>query len=44
MQKPAGSFVGRFRGVASGSYVKAVVALYVITAILGAVIYPDYRL
>jgi hypothetical protein len=44
VQKPAGSFVGRFRGVASGSYVNAVVALYVITTILGSVIYPDYRL
>jgi len=43
-QKPAGSFVGRFRGVASGSYVNAVVVLYVITASVGAVIYPDYRL
>jgi hypothetical protein len=42
--KPAGSFVGRFRGVASGSYVNAVIVLYVLTTVLGAIIYPEYRL
>ena len=43
-RKPAGSFVGRFRGVASASYANAIVVLYALTALLGAILYPDYRL
>ena len=42
--KTAGSFVGRMRAVAPTSYVNAVVALYVLTATLGGIIYPSYRL
>jgi hypothetical protein len=43
-RKTAGSFVGRFRAVSGASYVNAVVILYVVTAFLGAIIYPSYRL
>ena len=43
-RRPADSFVGRVRGVKPTSYVGAIVVLYVITAILGAIIYPEYRL
>jgi hypothetical protein len=43
-RKPAGSFVGRFRGVPGASYTNAIIVLYVMTALLGAIIYPDYRL
>lgn len=43
-RKPAGSFVGRFRGVPSASYTNAIIVLYVLTAILGGIIYPAYRL
>jgi hypothetical protein len=38
------SFVGRFRSVDSGGYSTAVVVLFVITAIGGALLYPQYRL
>src|ERR1700758_3534298 len=44
LRKKAGSFVGRMRSVPATSYVNAVVILYVITATLGAIIYPEYRL
>lgn len=42
-RKPAGSFVGRFRSVPSTSYANAIVVLYLATAVLGAVIYTEYR-
>src|SRR5258706_16324664 len=42
-RKPAGSFVGRFRAVPGVSYANAVVVLYLITAVLGGVIYPGNR-
>jgi hypothetical protein len=42
-RKPAGSFVGRFRAVPSVSYANAVVVLYLITAVLGGIIYAEYR-
>jgi hypothetical protein len=42
--RPAGSFTGRFRAVAAPGYANAVVVLYVLTAILGAVIYAEYRI
>src|SRR5450759_4509506 len=42
-RKPAGSFAGRFRAVAPASYTKAIVVLYVCTALLGAIIYPEFR-
>jgi hypothetical protein len=40
----ASSFVGRMRGVSTGTYVNAIVVLYILTASLGAIIYPAYRL
>jgi len=43
-RKPAGSFVGRFRGVPGAGYTNAIIVLYVLTAILGGIIYPAYRL
>jgi hypothetical protein len=42
--RPAGSFVGRFRGVPGGGYTNAIIVLYLLTAILGGIIYPAYRL
>jgi len=42
-RKPAGSFVGRFRSVSAASYANAIVVLYLATAVLGAVIYTEYR-
>ena len=38
------SFVDRFRNVNSAAYANAVVVLFVITAIGGALLYPQYRL
>jgi hypothetical protein len=43
-RKPTGSFVGRFRAVPATSYANAIVVLYLLTAALGAVIYPEYRM
>jgi hypothetical protein len=43
-RKPAVSFVGRFRAVPGASYANAVVVLYLLTALLGAVIYAEYRI
>ena len=40
---PAGSFVARFRAVPSTSYVTAIIVLYVVTFIMGAWIYTQYR-
>jgi hypothetical protein len=40
---PAGSFVTRFRAVPSISYVWAVIVLYIVTFIMGAWIYTNYR-
>jgi hypothetical protein len=42
-RKPAGSFVARFRSVPGASYANAIVLLYLVTALLGAIIYADYR-
>src|SRR6185369_3849962 len=38
------SFVGRFSSVDSGAYATAIVVLFVITALGGALLYPQYRL
>ena len=38
------SFVERFRSVNSGAYANAIVVLFVVTAIGGALLYPQYRL
>ena len=37
------SFFGRFRSVRSGSFANAVVVLYVVSALLGAVLYLYFR-
>lgn len=42
-RKPAESFTGKFRAVGALSYANAVVVLYVATALLGAIIYPEFR-
>src|SRR5258708_37768578 len=41
--RPAGSFTGRFRAVPAPGYANAGVVLYVLTAILGAIIYAGDR-
>ena len=38
------SFVGRFRAVGAAGYTNAVVILFVAASILGALLYPPYRL
>lgn len=38
------SFAGKFRGVAPTSYSNAIIVLFVVTCIGGAVLYPPYRL
>ena len=43
-RQTATSFVGRMRGVSPAGYVNAIVILYLVTATLGAIIYPVYRL
>lgn len=42
--RPARSFVARFRAVTGASYVNAIVVLYVLTAILGGIIYATFRI
>jgi hypothetical protein len=39
----SGSFVGRFRSVPSGSFANAIVVLYVVSALLGAILYLYFR-
>jgi len=39
-----GSFVSSLRSVPSFTYTNAVIALFVLTAILGSIVYPEYRL
>jgi ABC-type amino acid transport system permease subunit len=43
-RKPAGSFVGRFRAVPGAPYAGAIVVLYVLTFLLGGIIYAEYRI
>jgi hypothetical protein len=43
-RRPAGSFVGRFRSVPPASYANAIVVLFPCIVLLGAIIYPEYRL
>ncbi len=38
------SFFGRFRAVKGQGYVNAVIVLYLLTMLLGFIIYPNYRL
>ena len=42
--RPAGSFIGRFRAVPAPGYANAIVVLYVGQLVLGAIIYPEYRI
>jgi hypothetical protein len=41
---PAHSFVDRFRGVHSPTFTTVIVLLFVVTSILGALMYPRYRI
>jgi hypothetical protein len=41
---PAGTFVTKFRAVPSTTYINAIVVLYLLTVILGAVIYTNYTI
>jgi hypothetical protein len=43
-RRSSGSFVARVRSVPSTSYVNAIVVLYLLTALLGAIIYAEYRI
>ena len=38
-----GSFFGRFRAVPSGSFTNAIVVLYALSALLGAIVYLPFR-
>jgi hypothetical protein len=40
----ATNFVARFRAVGSANYANAIIALYLVTAALGAFIYTNYRI
>ena len=42
-RKPAGSFAARFRAVGAATYTNAIIALYMCTFLLGAIIYPEFR-
>ena len=42
--RPAGGFVGRFRAVPGAAYVNAIIVLYLLTAVLGGIIYAEYRI
>jgi hypothetical protein len=42
--KRSGSFFNNMRAVSSASYTNAIIVLFVITASIGALIYPAYRL
>lgn len=41
---PVSSFVGRFRSVEAAGYTNAVIVLFVVTSVFGALLYPPYRL
>src|SRR4051812_31655911 len=43
-RKQAGSFGGRFRAVSAAGYSNAIVVLYACTFVLGAIIYPEFRI
>jgi hypothetical protein len=42
-RKPAENFAARFRSVNAAAYANAIVVLYLLTAVMGAVIYPEFR-
>ncbi len=41
--KAPGNFVARFRSVAAAHYANAIVVLYLLTTIMGGIIYPEFR-
>jgi hypothetical protein len=41
---PANNFVAKYAAVSGASYTNAMVVLYIVTAILGAIVYAPYRL
>ena len=41
--KPADHFTGKFRAVNGAAYANAVVVLYLSTMVIGAIIYPEFR-
>ena len=43
-RRDAASFVGRMRAVSAPAYVSAIIVLYIITAILGGIVYAEYRI
>ena len=42
--KTAATFTGRFRAVFGGAYTNAIIVLYVCTAVIGGIIYPEFRI
>ena len=40
----ASNFLARFRAVGSANYVNAIIVLYIVTALIGAIIYTKYRI
>ncbi len=42
-RKPAENFSGKFRAVNGAAYANAVVLLYLLTMLIGAIIYPEFR-
>ncbi len=43
-RKPVASFSGRFRAVAGAAYTNAIIVLYLLTFLLGGIIYAEYRI
>jgi hypothetical protein len=43
-RSPVPSFVGRFRAVGAAHYTNAIVMLFIVTSLFGALLYPPYRL
>ncbi|MFI5014080.1 MAG: hypothetical protein ACHQAY_17220 [Hyphomicrobiales bacterium] len=38
------NFVGHLRAVAGADYVGAIIVLYIVTFVLGAIVYPDFKI
>jgi hypothetical protein len=43
VRRPSTSFAGRFRAVGAAAYTNGIIVLYVCTFLLGAIIYPEFR-
>src|ERR1700749_1202823 len=41
---PQRSFIGKFSGVGAAAYTNAIIVLFVVTSILGGILYPQYRI